>query len=112
MRIAVTIARVGLGALLLMLSLQFLFATGAAHSFAKTGYGDWVRWLLGIWEALGALLFMIPKTKMPGGLLLLGSLLLAIVLHLGLHQLPHSLVLFAAAVGGILWMEKKGSVRT
>lgn len=49
-------------------------------------------------EALGALLFVLPRTLRPGALLLLLCLAVAFVFHAAGHQFRWDLLVYAAAV--------------
>ncbi|MCK0108565.1 DoxX family protein [Flavobacteriaceae bacterium S0825] len=40
------------------------------NAFIKWGYPDWFRTLIGVFETLGALLLIIPKTRHLGGIIL------------------------------------------
>jgi hypothetical protein len=71
-----------LGLVILAESAVFVFSTGAAHAFAKTGLPNFVRLGLGGMEIAAAILFLIPRATVAGGWFLVAVLSLAIVLHL------------------------------
>jgi hypothetical protein len=69
------------GLVILAESSRFAFSASAAHAFAKTGLPNLVRLALGGSEMVAALLFLIPRTVVAGGWLLI-VILGAAVVHL------------------------------
>ena len=60
----------------------FAFSPASAHAFAKTGLPSFVRLALAWAEMAAAIVFLIPRTTIAGGWLLLVVLAGAVVLHL------------------------------
>lgn len=82
-------ARIGLLALQWVLGLVifieaavFAFSPASAHAFAKTGLPDFIRHALAWAEMAAALVFLIPRTTIAGGWLLMVVLSGAAVLHI------------------------------
>lgn len=71
-----------LGLVIFMQAAMFAFSPASAHAFAKTGLPDVIRLALAWAEMAAAIVFLIPRTTMAGGWLLLVVLAGAIVLHL------------------------------
>ena len=71
-----------LGLVILAEAAAFAFSPGAAQAFAKTGMPNGVRLVLGWGEIATVTLFLIPRTVIAGGWLLITVLGFAIVLHL------------------------------
>ena len=84
-------------------SLRFVLSLSAAHAFARTGLPDGVRMALGGAEILAALLFLIPRTAIGGGIFLVVILALASLVHI-LHGWwdVGGLVVDAAAVLAVI----------
>jgi hypothetical protein len=76
-----TALRLVLGAVILQLSCSFVFATRSAEAFRHAGFPNALRLALGWCEIAAAILFLIPKTMVAGGLALIGVFLFAIGLH-------------------------------
>jgi DoxX-like protein len=87
-----------LGLVVLAESLRFVLSTSAAHSFAKTGLPNGVRIALGGAEIVAALLFLVPRTAVKGGIFLAVVFAVAISVHI-LHGWwdVGGLVVYAAA---------------
>jgi hypothetical protein len=98
-RPAIPALRWTVGLVVLLESCLFAFSASAAHAFAKTGLPLWVRPALGGTEALAALLFLIPPSRVAGGYALLIILGLATLIHLlhGWYDVG-ALVVYAMAV--------------
>ena len=98
-----------LGLVILVEAALFAFSSGSADTFARTGLPDFIRMVLAWGEMVAAVLFLIPRTLVGGGWLLIGVLSLAIVLHL-LHGWWNvgSLMVYAAAA----WAVIEGRTRT
>jgi hypothetical protein len=81
----------------------FAFSPVSAHAFAKTGLPDFIRLGLAWGEMVAAILFLVPRTLVAGGWLLIGVLIFAIVLHL-LHGWLDlgALVVYAAATWAVM----------
>jgi len=88
-----------LGLVLIYECSRLLFAHGAAQLFAKTHLPQWFRIAIAAVELLGAILFLLPPTVMAGARILLGTFLVAAVVHL-LHGQPDVgyLVIYGMAV--------------
>ncbi|HYU47739.1 MAG TPA: hypothetical protein VEK84_16380 [Terriglobales bacterium] len=71
-----------LGLVIVAESAAFLFSSGAAHAFAKTGLPGFIRTGLGGMELAAAMLVLIPRMAVAGGWLLVALLSVAILLHL------------------------------
>ena len=100
-----------LGVVILVEAAVFAFSPGSAHTFAKTGLPDFIRLFLAWGEMVAAVLFLIPRTLIVGGWLLIVILVLAVVLHL-LHGWWNvgSLVVYVAAAWAV--MAGRGGVST
>jgi len=82
-------------------------ALGGLHAGASGG-GNWHLVLLGTVEALGAVLFLLPRCTRLGGNIMLATFAIAIVAHAVQRELPGNLLVYAAAtwlvmVRGDLW---------
>ncbi len=80
----------------------------AALQPGLSGGTNWHIVLLGTVEAIGALLFLLPKCTRVGGSVMLATFGIAIVAHALQHQFPAFLLVYAAAtwfvmVHGGLW---------
>jgi uncharacterized membrane protein YhdT len=80
------LARTGLqwslGLFLIYACAKLLFQHAAAESFAKAHLPQWFRIGIAAAELLGAVLFLLPPTMLAGGRILLGTFLVATVVHL------------------------------
>jgi uncharacterized membrane protein YhdT len=80
------LAKIGLqwslGLFLIYQCSTLLFAHRAAENFAKAHLPQWFRIGIAAVELLGALLFLLPPTMLAGGRILLGTFLVAAVVHL------------------------------
>src|SRR5260370_10101753 len=85
-----------LGLVIFMQAAVFAFSPASAHAFAKTGLPNVVRRVLAWAEMAAAVVFLIPRTVVIGGLLLIVVLARAVVLHL-LPVLPDVCPLFVYA---------------
>jgi len=97
-----------LGIVVLIEAVLFLFGPGSRHAFASTYMRNVIRLILGWGEIGGALLFLIPRTVVHGGWLLLFIFGFAVVIHL-LHGTPNvgNLVIYSAAA----WAVASGQAR-
>ncbi|MGA2981069.1 MAG: hypothetical protein ABSD76_15880 [Terriglobales bacterium] len=97
-----------LGLVILEESVRFAFSPGAAEAFAKTGMPNFIHLALAWAEIAAAILFLVPRATVAGGLLLIAVLAFAIVIHL-LHGWfdVGGLVVYAAAA----WTVVAGSRR-
>ena len=73
--------------------------------FAKIGLGDWFRYLTGVLQVIGGLLFLIPRAAYAAAALAGGTMAGAIVVHLfvlgtgvGGAIIPFVLLVFVVAV--------------
>jgi uncharacterized membrane protein YhdT len=82
MKLAVSGLRLALGLVVLFESAYFVFSSGAAHQFGKTGLPLWLRPALGGSEVIAALLFLVPATSVVGGYALLFIFAIAVGVHL------------------------------
>ena len=105
---ALRILQWALGLVILEESLRFAFSPGAAQAFAKTGMPNFIHLALAWAEIAAAILFLVPRATVAGGLLLIAVLAFAIVIHL-LHGWfdVGGLVVYAAAA----WTVVAGSRR-
>jgi putative oxidoreductase len=68
------------------------------------GVGQWFRYVTGIVELAGAVLILMPKTRVIGAGLLAGTMLGAIATHVFvLHSAPTAPVVLSALVSFVLW---------
>jgi hypothetical protein len=96
---SVPLLRWVLGLVVILESGRFVFSTAAAHFLQRAGLPSWIQPVLGISEALAALLFVLPLTNLAGGYLLLAMLALAALLHVLHGQFDvGGLLVYAAAV--------------
>jgi uncharacterized membrane protein YhdT len=88
-----------LGLVLIYECSRLLFAHSAAQTFAKTHLPQWFRIAIAAVELLGAILFLLPPTMLAGARILLGTFLVAAVVHF-LHGQPEVgyLVIYGMAV--------------
>jgi hypothetical protein len=70
-----------LGLVILAESAHFAFSPGAALAFARTGLPHFIRPALAWAEIAAAILFLVPRTTVAGGRLLIVVLASAIVIH-------------------------------
>lgn len=97
-KIALTGLQWTLGLVILIEATLFLMPS-AAHDFARTHLPDAIRQLLGWGELVGAILFLIPRTVIRGGWILIAIFLLAILVHLlhGMFNVGDLAIYIAAA---------------
>jgi hypothetical protein len=94
-----------LGLVLLAESARFAFSASAAAAFAKTGLPEVVHAGLAWAEMIAAVIFLIPRTLVLGGRMLLAVLAFAIIVHLlhGWYDVGALLVYGAATWAVIAW---------
>jgi hypothetical protein len=82
---------------------RFAFSAGAAAAFAKTGLPAVVHAGLAWAEMIAAIIFLIPRTLVLGGRMLLAVLAFAITVHLlhGWYDVG-ALVIYAAATWAVI----------
>src|SRR5215469_17143967 len=92
-----------LGMVILAQAAVFAFSPESAHAFAKTGLPNFVRLALAWAEMAAAVVFLIPRTTIAGGWLLLVVPAGAVVLHL-LHGWLDvcGLLIYAAAIWAVI----------
>jgi len=92
-----------LGFIILAEAAGFAFSPTSARSFAKTGMPDFIRLALAWGEIGAAILFLIPRTIVTGGWLLIAVLACAVVLHM-LHGWwdVGALLVYAAATWAVI----------
>ncbi len=73
--------------------------------FAQIGFGDWFRYLTGVLQVAGGLLFLVPRTVVAGAVLACSTMAGAVVVHMfmlgtgvGGAIIPFVLLLFSVAV--------------
>jgi DoxX-like family len=81
-KLAVPMLRWTLGLVVLIESLQEVFAPTAIQEFARTGLPQWVRLVLGGSEIIAAVIFIAPFTTVIGGYALIVIFGFAAALHL------------------------------
>jgi hypothetical protein len=88
--------------LVILIEAALFVMPGAGHDFAKTHMPDIVRQVLGWGEIIGAVLFLIPRTAVRGGWVLVGIFVLAIIVHL-LHGMFNvgDLAIYTAAAWAV-----------
>jgi uncharacterized membrane protein YphA (DoxX/SURF4 family) len=107
----ITTLRWVLGLAILVESCEFVFSDASAHHVAKFGLPQWIRPVLGGFEILAALLFLVPVTGLVGGYLLVAILLIAALLHLLHGQFDVSgLIVYAVAVMACMPRRKEEAV--
>jgi hypothetical protein len=97
-KIAITALQWTLGLVVLIEAILFVMPS-QRHNFATTHMPDVVRQVLGWGEIIGAILFLIPRTVVRGGWVLVGVFTLAIVIHLlhGIYNVGNLIIDTAAA---------------
>jgi putative oxidoreductase len=76
------------------------------------GVGQWFRYVTGLVELAGAVLILVPKTRVIGAGLLAGTMLGAIATHLFvLHSPPTAPAVLLALVAFVLWGRRGEIVR-
>jgi uncharacterized membrane protein YphA (DoxX/SURF4 family) len=91
-----------LGVVILIEAALFLMP-GARHDFSQTTHmPDGLRLLLGWSEILGSVLLLIPRTAARGAWILMGTFVLAIIVHLW-HGMPNvgTLAIYTAAAWAV-----------
>jgi uncharacterized membrane protein YphA (DoxX/SURF4 family) len=80
--------------------------------FDAIGVGQWFRYVTGIVEFAGAVLTVVPKTRVVGAGLLAGTMLGAIATHLlFLHTPPTAPVVLLLLVGFVVWGRRQELAR-
>jgi uncharacterized membrane protein len=97
MKCAVTALQWTLGLVILIEAVMFVMPS-AGHDFARTHMPDILRQVLGWGEIIGALLLLIPKTRVHGAWVLMVVFVPAIAVHL-LHGMFNvgNLAIYTAA---------------
>lgn len=92
-----------LGFVLLAESGRFAFSASAAAAFAKTGMPEVVHVGLAWAEMIAAVIFLVPRTLILGGRMLLAVLALAVIVHLlhGWYDVG-ALVIYAAVTWAVI----------
>lgn len=77
--------------------------------FKELGFADWLRYLTGVFEVLGAFLVLIPQTVSAGLILLMATMTGAILAVLiVLHKPGEAFIAFALLCAMIsLWMRRR-----
>ena len=99
---ALTALQWTLGVVILIEAVLFLMPS-AGHDFGRTHMPYAVREVLGWGEVVGAVLFLIPRTIVSGGWLLVIIFALAMIVHL-LHGMWNvgNLAIYAAAAWAVI----------
>ena len=79
-----------------------LFLLHGRGAFARLGKPDEARVVLGAAEAIGSALFVLSRTALAGGVLLLVVLAWAAGFHFGMAMSPGHLWVYAAVVASLL----------
>jgi hypothetical protein len=97
--VALVILRTSLSLVVMMQAIIFLYFSplAAAHVIPAP-----VRLVLGYGEIAGALFFLIPRTVLIGGSLLIAIFAFAVLIHLAHGQFEGALVIYIAAVVTVL----------
>jgi DoxX-like family len=98
---ALTGLRWTLGVVILIEAALFLMP-GARQDFSRTHMPDVLRLLLGWGEIIGSVLLLMPRTAARGAWILIGTFVLAIIVHL-LHGMPNvgTLAIYTAAAWAV-----------
>jgi hypothetical protein len=98
-KIALTGLQWTLGIVILTESVLFLLPSAGRDFAARTHMPNFVRLFLGLGEAAGSVLFLIPRTAIRGAWVLVAVFVLAIVIHLlhGLYNVGDLAIYTAAA---------------
>jgi hypothetical protein len=96
--VALVILRTSLSLVVMVQSILFLYySPPGAHVIPAP-----VRLVLGYGEVAGALLFLIPRTVVIGGSLLIAIFAFAVLIHLAHGQFEGALLIYIAAVVAVL----------
>lgn len=95
----------------IVLSLVFFGAAGAkllgvpqiVDLFAQIGLGQWFRYLTAALEAAGAVLLLIPATRLSGAALLAAIMVGAVITNIALGLNPIGAVVLFLAAGVLGW---------
>ena len=100
---AIVILRLVLGLVVLIQSFLFLYGGESATFFARPGWPDAIRIILGWSEVVAAVLFLVPFTTVVGAWLLVLVFAGAILLHVAHGQYEvGGLLVYSAAVFVVL----------
>lgn len=96
---AISTLRWVLGLVVFLESARFALTPAAGHQLAEIGFPTWVPPILGGSEALAALLFLLPASRLIGGYALVFIFAIAAAVHV-LHGqfVIGSLIVYAMAV--------------
>lgn len=97
--VALAILRTSLALVVMVQAILFLFYSPLAGAHALPAP---VRFVLGWGEIAGAALFLIPRTVIAGGSLLIAIFVFALLIHLVHGQFEGALVIYIAAVLTVL----------
>jgi hypothetical protein len=87
------------GLVVLLESAHFALSPAAAHEVAQMGFPRWLPTALGGSEALAALLFLVPTTRLAAGYALLFLFAIAVAIHFAAGQYNvGALLVYAMAV--------------
>jgi hypothetical protein len=109
-RFALPALRWVLGLVVVAQSLEFIFSASTARHLAHMGLPLWLRPVLGGIEVAAAVLFLIPRSAVLGGYLLLTIFAFAIAIHV-LHgqYAVDTLIVYFMAVLACLADREQGS---
>lgn len=97
--VALAILRTSLALIVVVQAVLFLFYSSVAGAHVLPAP---VRFILGWGEVAGAVLFLIPRTTVIGGFLLIAIFAFAVLIHLAHGQFEGALVIYMAAVLTVL----------
>jgi putative oxidoreductase len=72
------------------------------HVFSDIGLGQWFRYFTGVVEALGGLLFLIPRATPVGAFLLVSSMVGAMAVHIAVFEHPADSLFPGLYLAGVL----------
>jgi uncharacterized membrane protein YphA (DoxX/SURF4 family) len=89
--------------LVVLIEAVFFVMPNARYDFARSHIPDVLRLVLGWGEIIGCVLFLIPRTVVRGGWILVSVFVFAIVIHLqhGMYNVGN-LVIYIAAAGVVV----------
>jgi len=102
-RISLVVLQLVLGVTVLIEAGFLALSPSQIHAFGKLGLPEHIRVLLAWGEIVGAVLFLVPRTVVIGGVVLLAVFVAAAAVHLfhG-HGSPGMLLIYAAAVFAVM----------
>ncbi len=107
MRVSLASTRGLLGGWLVAATVSSLTVPAALAAWSAAGLGGFSRLAIGSAEILGAALFAFESTVLAGFALLLGTLLIAAVVHLRIGEGPWHLGAYALAAAVLLYFTRR-----